>query len=111
MEAPKYQLALMFEWGGGCLWCLNDAAFKRFDVGPVEERVGLTPQIKERLQRLTEWHDTALNWDHPPDPGPWTKEQYDEFDIEALDVLCQIRQCLGPKFRILYDKLGYFDKD
>ncbi|OED49092.1 hypothetical protein AB838_08370 [Rhodobacteraceae bacterium (ex Bugula neritina AB1)] len=101
----------MFEWGGGCLWCLNDAAFKRFDVGPVEESVGLTPQIKERLQQLTEWHDTALNWEYPPDPGSWTKEQYDEFDIAALDVLNKVRLSLGPKYRVFYDQLGYFGKD
>jgi hypothetical protein len=110
MEAPKFQLTLMFEWGGGSLWCLNDAASKRFDVGPVEDRVGLTPQIKGRLHQLTEWHDTALNWEYPPDPGPWTKQEYDAFDVAALNVLGEIKSCLGPEFRVFYDKLGYFEK-
>lgn len=108
MQEPKFQLPLMLELGGGCLWCLNNAAFKQFDAGPVEDRLGLTPQIKERLQQLTEWHDTSLNWEYPPDPGPWTKQQYDEFDVAALHVLGQIRRCLGPEYRVFYDKLGYF---
>lgn len=27
-----YKVRLMFEWGGGCIWCGNDAALERFDL-------------------------------------------------------------------------------
>lgn len=58
-------------------------------------------KIEERPQQLMEWHDSALNWDYPPDPGPWTKEQYDEFDLASLDAMCEIRRCLGPVNRVI----------
>ena len=99
----------MFEWGGGCLWGLNKAVFEQYDVGPVEDRVGLTQEILEQLEKLSEWHNSALNWEYPPDPGPWQKEEYDAFDIAALSILQEIKVCLGPKFRVFYDKLGYFE--
>ena len=107
---PKYELLLMFEWRGGCLWCLNDAAREAFDVGPVEDRIGLTEEILTKMDKLTEWHDTALNWDYPPDPGPWQKAEYEAFDIAALEIMYEVKKCLGPKFRVFYDKLGYFEE-
>ena len=110
MEAPKYHLILVFEWGGGCLWCLNEAARQKFDVGPVETKVGLTTAIRNQMQKLTEWHDSALNWDYPPDPGPWQRAEYEAFDIAALETLQEVEMCLGPKYRIFYDKLGYFEE-
>jgi hypothetical protein len=57
----RFLVRLMFEWGGGCLWCGNDAARERFDVGPIEERLRLTLQTRRRLHELSTWHDCALN--------------------------------------------------
>lgn len=110
MEEPEYHLALMFEWGGGCLWCLNDAARQQFNVGPIEKEVGLPIKIIEQMQKLTEWHDSALNWEHPLDPGPWQRAEYEAFDIAALEMLKEVKICLGAKYRIFYDKLGYFEE-
>jgi hypothetical protein len=48
-----YQIRLMFEWGGGCLWCGNQAAREQFDVGPIESRLPLSPDTRQRLQELS----------------------------------------------------------
>ncbi|MPT17790.1 MAG: hypothetical protein E2579_08535 [Pseudomonas sp.] len=37
-----FRIRLMFEWGGGSLWCGNEAALKQFDVGPIEEILPLS---------------------------------------------------------------------
>jgi hypothetical protein len=104
--SPQYRLNLMFEWGGGCLWCADQPTLHRFDGGPVEESLPLSPGTMRRLQELTAWHDLALNWDYPPDPGPWQPADYAKFEIAAQEVLQTIRQELGPTFEVEYVPLG-----
>jgi hypothetical protein len=95
----------MFEWGGGCLWCGNQASIADFDVGPIENRLKLSPAILTRLRGMTAWHDRALNWDYPPDPGPWPAEEYERFDKTVVEVPASLRCELGPEFEIEYTQL------
>jgi hypothetical protein len=103
--ALRYRVRLMFEWGGGCLWCGNDNARQRFGVGPIEDRLHLTPATRQGLLELTQWHDQALNWTYPPDPGPWTPQEYERFDIAATDMMTQLGAELGPDFDVVYERL------
>jgi hypothetical protein len=102
----KYVIRLMFEWGGGCLWCGNDAALKTFGVGPIEDRLPLSDSLRQRLVEMTAWHNGSLNWDYPPDPGPWTVEEYDRFEKAAGEVLAAVRAELGAEFEVVYERLG-----
>jgi hypothetical protein len=95
----------MFEWGGGCLWCGNDAARAQFDVGAIEDRLPLSSQTRRRLDELSEWHDQSLNWAYPPDPGPWTAEEYMRFEQAAQELLVVIQSELGPTFEVVYTSL------
>jgi hypothetical protein len=95
----------MYEWGGGCLWCGNDAARESFGVGNIEDKLPLSTQTRRRLQELSAWHDQSLNWDYPPDPGPWTAEEYERFDEAAREILEQIRSELGSEFEVVYEQL------
>jgi hypothetical protein len=90
----------MFEWGGGCLWGGNDAAYDAFDVGPIEDELPLSNATRQRLEELSVWHDTALDWDDPAGPGLWTPEEYDKFHQAAVEILDTIRSELGPDFRV-----------
>jgi hypothetical protein len=105
MQTEPYRLRLMFEWGGGCLWCDNDAARAAFDVGPIEDRLPLSQQTRHRLDALSEWHDKALNWEYPPDSGPWTSEEYAQFDQAAKAILAVIQAELGASFEVPYSPL------
>ncbi len=98
------RIRLFFEWGGGALWCGNDAALQRFDVGPIEDRLGLPADLLARIDTLSTHHDTALNWEYPPDPGPWSKDDYAEFcqDVEALRV--EIAEALGSDFEVVNEQ-------
>ncbi|MCD5976739.1 hypothetical protein [Pseudomonas quasicaspiana] len=98
-------IRLMFEWGGGALWCGNEAALSRFSVGSIEETLPLSTATLERRAEMTLWHDKALNWDYPPDPGPWGAAEYAEFDDAANALLAVIREELGPSFDVVYEKL------
>jgi hypothetical protein len=101
----RFLVRVMFEWGGGCLWCGNNAARERFDVGPIEDRLPLTPGTLRRLQDLSAWHDGGLNWDYPPDPSPWSAAGRERFEQAAGEVLSALRAELGPEFEIVYEAL------
>jgi hypothetical protein len=102
---PRYRLRLMFEWGGGSLWCGNAAARRDFDVGSIEDRLPLSTELRERLEELSRWHDTALDWGDPAGPSPWTPEEDERFDRAAAEVLERVRAELGPDFRVEYTRL------
>jgi hypothetical protein len=95
----------MFEWGGGTLWPDNDAARDLLDVGACEDRLPLSEATRARLEALSEWHDTALNQDYPPDPGPWSEEEQAWFDEAALEALEAVRTELGPEYEVAYVSL------
>jgi hypothetical protein len=101
----RYRVRLMFEWGGGCLWCGNDTARERFGVGNIEDSLPLSSQTRQRLKELSAWHDQSLNWDYPPDPGPWTAEESERFEAAAREVLERIRCELGDEFEVVYERL------
>jgi hypothetical protein len=101
----RYRLRLIFEWGGGCIWCGNDTARERFDVGPIEDVLPLSIETRRRLEELSVWHDESLNRDYPPDPGPWAAEEYERFEAAAQEILARIRAELGSEFEIVYNPL------
>lgn len=101
-----YELRFSFEWGGGCLWPGNDAAIRDFEFGPYDDGVDdcellLSPEVLERCLKLGEWHDTSLNWDYPPDPGPWRQEECDRFNAAAAELLADIRRELGADYQVI----------
>ena len=101
----RFVVRLMFEWGGGCLWCGNDAALAAFNVGPVEDRLPLTPGARQQLINLSAWHDGALDWNYPPDPSPWSTEERGRFERAAAEVLAVVKLELGPEFEVVYESL------
>ena len=98
-------LRLMFEWGGGCLWCGDDACRGRLGVGPVEDRLPLAEATRRRLDELSEWHDRSLDWNDPAAPGPWTAEEGVRFDEAAEELRATIQSELGPEFEVVYQPL------
>ena len=101
----RYELRFFCEWRGGCLWPGNDAASRDFDVGPYDSLdpcpLPLSLATLERCRRLIEWHDTSLNWEYPPDPGPWRQSECDRFNAAVLELLMDIRRELGAEFEVL----------
>jgi hypothetical protein len=102
---PRYHLRLMFEWGGGCLWCGNDAARDALDVGHVEDQLPLSDRTRERLEELSAWHDSSLDRDDPAGPGPWTPGEHEDFERAAGEILETIRAELGADFQVEYRRL------
>ncbi len=100
-----YQMKLMFEWGGGYLWCDNNDARVAFGVGPIEERLPLSDHLRTRLDELSRWHDTALNWSNPASPSPWSHAENAAFEAAVSDILPELRQHLGANYIVCYHRL------
>jgi hypothetical protein len=103
-EHPKYVLRFFFEWHGGCLWPGNEAAYRNFELGPLDlepTRLPLSAQTVQRCAEMAAWHDTSLNWDYPPHPGPWRQSECDQFNAAVRVLLIDIKQELGPDFEIV----------
>ena len=102
-----YTLRLMFEWGGGCLWCADPATREALGVvGPAEEVLPLPQPLRDRLDALSARHDTALNWLSPADPGPWSAVDHARFDAAARELLADLSLALGPQYRLTYQPSG-----
>ena len=105
MNKQKYIIKLLFECGAGCLWGMNDAALRDFDVGPLDLEdycpLPLSPELLRRCREMDEWHHTSLNWEYPPDPGPWRQPECDRFNAETERLLADIRAELGPDFEVI----------
>ncbi|WGO99471.1 hypothetical protein QFX18_05270 [Saccharophagus degradans] len=69
-----YKLKLMFEWGGGIIWCDNDAAREVYEVGAIEEKLPLSKNLLEELENLSKIHDGALDWSNPSGSSPGRKK-------------------------------------
>jgi hypothetical protein len=101
-----YALRLMFEWGGGSLWCGDAATREALGVGPVEDLLPLPQPLRDRLDALSARHDTALNWLSPADPGPWGAADHARFDAAARELLSDLTVALGPQYRLTYTPVG-----
>ncbi len=114
MAAAAYVLRFFCEWGGGCLWPGNDAAYRDFGFGPYDVLdpcpLPLPTDTIKRCRDLDEWHRTSLNWDYPPDPGPWRQDECDRFNASVAELLAEIGRLLGPEFEVI-DRQGQCAED
>ena len=72
-EHPCYVLRFWFEWATEtALWPAKNVARERFGIGPImPEELPLLEATQCQVSALATWHDSALNGEYPPDPGPW----------------------------------------
>lgn len=91
MFMKKYKLRFFIEWGGSILWsdASDKATCKKFNIGPIEpEQLNVSEELCMELHSLEDEWQTSLNWEYPPDPSPWSDEQFDDF-FKRLKVAYQ----------------------
>jgi hypothetical protein len=60
----------------------------------------ISPALSAELTRLISAYDASLNWDYPPDPGPWRETQCREFNQAAHRAVQRLREELGPAWQV-----------
>ena len=64
------------------------------------DELPISPELLAEVDRLLSWNDTSLNWDYPPDPGPWREAECRLFNDAARRALDRLRTELGQTWRI-----------
>ncbi len=98
MAASLYRLRYVFDYGGGCLWGDNEAAKDRFGYAIDPIALPLSPETVAHIAQVSAWYDTSLNWEYPPDPGPWRQEECARFTMAARTLHTDIARALGLTF-------------
>lgn len=90
-----------FDAGSGTLlWAApEDQAEWGYPVDLARLPVGA--DLRAELERLVAEYDTSLNWDYPPDPGPWDADRCRAFNDAVRAALARLRAELGPGWRIV----------
>lgn len=104
VERPKDVLRFWFEWrSGAALWPANDTTYERFGVGAILlEELPLTPETQRRVRDVADWHDDSLNWEYPPDPGPWREEECARFNAAVRELYATIMRELGDPYEVIF---------
>ncbi|WP_051366986.1 hypothetical protein [Hamadaea tsunoensis] len=82
-----------FDAGSGCLLWGEDGPWETGDL-PVSE------DLRRAVDTLVARFDTSLNWDYPPDPGPWSRAECARFNADARALLERLRVELGPEWMV-----------
>ncbi|MCF3106257.1 hypothetical protein IPZ58_32490 [Streptomyces roseoverticillatus] len=64
------------------------------------ERLPISTAMRTELARLCEWYRSSIDWEYPPDPSPWTEEQWTLFRQQADAALDALRQELGDDWTV-----------
>lgn len=102
-EYDRYRLRFWFEWmADTAFWPGNQAAYARFGVGSIApEDLPLSPETAQRVHELAAWHDSSLNWEYPPDPGPWRQDECDRFNVAVKELHATVVRELGEAFEVV----------
>ncbi|MFE2288672.1 hypothetical protein ACFXDJ_31460 [Streptomyces sp. NPDC059443] len=64
------------------------------------ERLPISSDIQAELARLADWYYSSLDWEYPPNPSPWPKEQQELFTRQADAALEILRRELGDAWTV-----------
>ena len=101
----KYKLRFFIEWGGNCLWpdVSDKDTYVKFNVGPLApENLGVSPELCSELDALVEEYQTALDWEDPPAPSPWSDEHFSDFYQRLCRVYVKLCKELENDYEISY---------
>jgi hypothetical protein len=105
VSQPKYKLRFWIEWGPPApLWAADDATRNAFGGGVSYidlQDLPLSPDTVAQLEQLCHWYQGSLNWDYPPDPGPWRQAECDCFNAAALALFEKVAAELGEAFEVI----------
>lgn len=71
----------------------------------VLERLPISPATRTELARLCESYQSSIDWKYPPDPSPWSDEQWHVFKRDAHTALEALRRELGDGWIVLDQSL------
>ena len=94
----SYKLRFMFDHGGFCVWGMNEDAQARFGYAIPNNALPITDSLLTELDVLEHEYGTYLDWEYPPNPSPWSKNQKVTFLHRATKAYKRLQEELGSDF-------------
>ena len=103
----KYRFKYWFEWGCSekscpCLWSCDVYTKEKFGYEVDINSLPISEELKKYIFSLGIKHDEALDWEYPPNPLLWTKEEETEFYQKAHEAHNRLLEELGKDYEIEY---------
>ncbi|WP_144118393.1 hypothetical protein [Catellatospora sichuanensis] len=96
-----HRAQIFFDAGsGGVLWMSGQAAWGAWGHPVDLGRLPISEALRRELADLAARYDTSVNWDYPPDPGPWREDECARFNQEVQQAVSRLRGELGPDWQI-----------
>ena len=90
-----------FDAGSGtALWTTSPEDRERRGYAVDPRQLPISQALQDDLMSLIAQYDTSLNWDYPPDPGPWREPQCRQFNHAVHQAIERLRRELGPAWQI-----------
>jgi hypothetical protein len=93
--------ARFFFDNGGVLWMQSLEGQERWNNPADLDLLPISQPLRDELERLIDWYDTSMNWDYPPDPGPWREPECERFNRAVHMALSRLREELGAGWNIV----------
>ena len=89
------------DYQSGFLWPGNDETRETYQIPINEAALPITASTRAELTRLIQWYDRSLNWEYPPDPGPFREEECSRLNAAVRSVLARLREELGSEWTVV----------
>ena len=101
-----YELEVFLEYGAGVYpWVSSEEDASKWGGNPIDlEDLPISASLRDELERVGDWYNKSLNWEYPPDPGPWRQAECDQFNRAARAAVRRLGEELGPDWSVG----GYF---
>ena len=81
------------------------------ELGPADrDELPISSSLRAELDDLVAQYDESMNWDYPPDPGPWREARCRRFNADVHAALARLRVELGPE-RAIQDEFDELHED
>jgi hypothetical protein len=90
-----------FDAGSGTvLWAASPEDRQRWGHAVDLRQLPVSRALQNDLMSLIAQYDASLNWDYPPDPGPWREPRCRRFNHAVHQAIEHLRGELGPAWQI-----------
>jgi hypothetical protein len=80
-------------------------------LGPADlDELPISPSLRAELDDLAAQYDESMNWDYPPDPGPWREARCERFNADVRAALARLRAEPGPE-RVIQNEFTELHED
>jgi len=86
---------------GGVLWTTDPKDWETWGHPVDIDLLPISQELRVELDRLIAWYDTSLNWDYPPNPGPWRESECQQFSQAVHKSLTRLGHELGATWTII----------